>query len=142
MTPTMQKEIAEKLLQAARAAAANAYAPHSKYPVGAALWTASGDIVAGCNVENASFGLSMCAERSAVFAARSLGLIDPQTRPIRAIAVYAVNGAMPWPCGACCQVLGEFAPDVTPVILQGGEGTRELLLGDLLPHAFRLDPRA
>lgn len=140
MTPSLEKETAEKLLQAARAAAAQAYAPHSEYPVGAALWTASGEIVAGCNVENASYGLSMCAERSAVFAARSRGLIDP-TKPIRGIAVFAMNGAMPWPCGACRQVLCEFATDATPVILQGAEGTQELLLGDLFPHAFRLDPR-
>jgi cytidine deaminase len=141
MTSPLEKEIAQKLLQAARTAATKAYAPHSTYPVGAALWTASGDIVSGCNVENASFGLSMCAERSAVFAARSQGLIDPNTKPIRGIAVFAANGAMPWPCGACCQVLCEFAPDSTPVILQGGEGTRELSLGALLPHAFRLGPR-
>ncbi|HET9886621.1 MAG TPA: cytidine deaminase [bacterium] len=142
MKPVLAKENAQQLLQAARATAANAHAPHSKYPVGAALLTGSGEIIAGCNVENASFGLSMCAERSAVFAARSRGLIDPQVNPIRAIAVYAANGAMPWPCGACCQVLCEFGPDSTPVILQGGEGTRELTLGDLLPHAFRLGPRA
>lgn len=141
MTPALEKETAEKLLEAARAAAAQAYVPHSEYSVGAALWTASGEIVAGCNVENASYGLSMCAERSAVFAARSRGMIDPKTKLIRAIAIFAVNGAMPWPCGACCQVLCEFAADATPVILQGAEGRQELLLGDLFPHAFRLAPR-
>jgi len=141
MTPVVEKETAERLLQAALAAAAQAYVPHSKYPVGAALWTASGEIVAGCNVENASYGLSMCAERSAVFAARSRGLIDPQSKPIRAIAIFAANGAMPWPCGACRQVLCEFAADSTPVILQGAKRTHEMLLGDLFPHAFRLEPR-
>ena len=137
----LEKEITEKLLSAARVAAANAYVPHSSYAVGAALLTSGGEIVSGCNVENASFGLSMCAERSAVYAARSLGLIDPKKQMIRAIAVYAAKGSMPWPCGACRQVLCEFAADSTPVFLQGSEGRRDVLLGDLLPNTFRLDAR-
>ena len=138
----LENEIAEKLLFAARAAATNAYVPHSSYSVGAALLTSGGEIISGCNVENASFGLSMCAERSAIYAARSLGLIDPQKQPIRAIAVYAAKGSMPWPCGACRQVLCEFAADPMTVILQGAEGRRDVVLGDLLPNAFRLGARS
>jgi cytidine deaminase len=142
MTLELERGIAENLLHAARDAAAHAYAPHSKYLVGAAIWTAGGEIVAGCNVENASYSLSMCAERAAIFAARSRLLIDPKTHPIRAIAVHAAAGAMPWPCGACRQVLCEFASDDTPVLLQGPNERIEVRLGDLLPHAFRLDARS
>ncbi|MCA9754065.1 MAG: cytidine deaminase, partial [Gemmatimonadetes bacterium] len=98
----------ENLLEAARAAARAAYAPYSRYPVGAAVLTAFGEIVSGCNVENASYGLSMCAERTAVFAARARGLVDGSTAPLRAVAIHAPNGPAPSPCGACRQVLAEF----------------------------------
>jgi len=140
MSSTLDQETTARLLQAARSVAANAYVPHSNYSVGSALLTSSGEIIAGCNVENASFGLSMCAERSAVFIARSRLLVDPKTQPLLAIAIVSTRGALPWPCGACRQVLREFAEENTPVILQGTEGTRELRLGELLPHPFRFEP--
>jgi cytidine deaminase len=140
MTHALAKETVGKLRQAARAAAAHAYAPHSNYPVGCALLASSGEIISGCNVENASFGLSMCAERSAVFTARSRLLIHPRTQPISAVAIFSTRGALPWPCGACRQVLREFADEDTPILLEGEEGIRELRLGELLPHPFRLEP--
>jgi cytidine deaminase len=126
-----------ELLAAARAAAARAYAPYSGYRVGAALRTASGEIVAGCNVENASFGLSICAERSAVFAAVGRGLASPAAR-IRAICVHAPSAPTPWPCGACRQVLAELGDPSLPVVVDGPEGLSRATLADLLPHAFRL----
>ena len=138
MTPALEQEMTDRLLEAARAAAANAYAPHSNYRVGAALLTSSGEIIAGCNVENASYGLSMCAERCAIFVARSRLLIDPNKLMVLAVAISSSGGAMPWPCGACRQVLREFADEKTPVIVQGSEGIRQVLLGELLPHAFRM----
>lgn len=90
-----------RLIQAAKQAQKMSYCPYSRYPVGAAVLTASGRIFAGCNVENASFGLSICAERSAVFAAVSHG-----QKSIRAVAVVARSAR---PCGACRQVLLEFS---------------------------------
>ncbi|MGH2570425.1 MAG: cytidine deaminase, partial [bacterium] len=114
--PAMQRQ-EEELLRAAREAAARAWAPYSGYRVGAAIRTRNGDVIAGCNVENASYGLSICAERSAVFAARARGLLDPVDAPIAAIAVHAQDGATPWPCGACRQVLLEFASADVPVLV-------------------------
>jgi len=132
----MDPDRAEALLEAARRASRAAYAPHSGYRVGAAVLTASGEIVSGCNVENASFGLSICAERSAVFAARARGLVDPRSAPLAAIAITALGGGPPWPCGACRQVLWEFADGAMPVLVDGPEGCSETTLGALLPEAF------
>ncbi len=127
------------LVAAARAALTRAYAPYSEYRVGAALLTASGEIVAGCNVENASYGLSICAERAALFAARARGLVDPKTAPLAAIAVAAEAGPVPWPCGACRQVIAEFAGADTVVLVAARDGILDATLGELLPHAFRLE---
>jgi homotetrameric cytidine deaminase len=138
--PAMQREAVE-LLRAAREAAARAWAPYSGYRVGAAIRTRKGEVVSGCNVENASYGLSICAERNAVFAARARGLLDPQDAPIAAIAVHAQDRATPWPCGACRQVLLEFASPDVPVLVDAAEGVVETTLGALLPHAFRLEDR-
>ncbi|MFN8176676.1 MAG: cytidine deaminase [bacterium] len=131
----MSDEAARELVDAARAAARRAYAPYSVYRVGAAIRTRSGEIVAGCNVENASYGLSMCAERTAVFAAVARGLVSADS-PIEAVCVHAPTGAMPWPCGACRQVLHEFAPPSLPVLVDGPEGLVRSTLEALLPHAF------
>jgi cytidine deaminase len=131
----------ERLLEAARAASARAYAPYSGYRVGAALLTASGEIIVGCNVENGSYGLSICAERNAVFAARARNLLDPEQAPLAAVAVHAPRGSRPWPCGACRQVLLEFATPETPVLVNGADGTVERRLGELLPDAFSLGRR-
>jgi cytidine deaminase len=135
----MDKDKARELLEAARRAASAAYAPYSAYRVGAALLTESGDIVSGCNVESSSYGLSICAERAAVFAARARGLVDPDGAKLVAVAVHSPGPAVPWPCGACRHVLREFAAESLPVIVDGPRGTVQKSLGELLPHAFFLE---
>jgi cytidine deaminase len=122
------------LLDAARAARAGAYAPYSGFAVGAALLAEDGTVVTGANVENASYGLSMCAERVAVFAAVAAG-----HRRFRAIAVAGPGAAPVTPCGACRQVLREFPPGTGLTVLAAGEAggdVLELSLGELLPHGF------
>jgi cytidine deaminase len=122
------------LLAAARAARAGAYAPYSGFAVGAALLTEDGTVVTGANVENASYGLSMCAERVAVFAAVAAG-----HRSFRAIAVAGPGAAPVTPCGACRQVLREFPLGTGLTVLAAGEAgddVLELPLGELLPHGF------
>lgn len=133
----MTEETARKLVAAARAAAGTSLAPYSKYRVGAAVLTASGEIVPGGNVENASYGLSMCAERTAVYAAAARGLVSPAA-PLAAACVHAPAGPAPWPCGACRQVLWEFAGASLPVLVDGPQGLVRTTLGELLPHGFRL----
>jgi len=125
-------EVVRDLLERARAAAAHAYVPYSTFPVGAAIMTASGDIFTGANIENASYGLTCCAERTAVLTAAAAG-----HRAVTTVAVTAPKVETVTPCGACRQVLNEFKPrdrDMT-VILDGPE---PLVLGlsDLLPRAF------
>lgn len=125
------------LLRAARAAARRAYAPYSHFRVGAAVCAEDGRIFTGCNVENASFGLTICAERAAIFAAVAAG-----ARRLVAAAVTCLDGdGPPWPCGACRQVLAEFGADDMPVHVAGPRARRPetLRLGDLLPRAFRSD---
>lgn len=121
------------LVKAARAAAAAAYCPYSAYPVGAALLAADGRVFTGCNVENVSYGLTNCAERTALFKAVSEGC-----RAFAALAVAGGTERAAAPCGACRQVLAEFcAPDM-PVFfarLNGGRVTASTV-GGLLPHAF------
>jgi cytidine deaminase len=92
-------------------------------------------------VENSSYGLAICAERNAVFAARARGLVDPRTAPLAAVAIHAPKPPVPWPCGACRQVLHEFAGPDLPVIVDGPDGTSETTLGALLPRAFSLGRR-
>ncbi|MDP1555297.1 MAG: cytidine deaminase [Hyphomonas sp.] len=121
------------LKAAALAVQARAYVPYSNYRVGAALLTASGEIVAGCNVENATFGATCCAERSAVFAAVALG-----HRDFRAVAVVT-NGADPGtPCGICRQVLAEFGTDMDVLCFTPEDAEARYRLSALLPHAFKL----
>ncbi|HEV2284045.1 MAG TPA: cytidine deaminase [bacterium] len=116
------------LIRAARAARRCAYAPYSHFPVGAAVLAADGSIYAGANVENASFGLTQCAERVAVQTAVASG-----RRRIRAVAVAGPAGITP--CGACRQVMAEFG--VRTVVLAGSGGSaRVLRLAELLPRAF------
>ncbi|SIS92816.1 pyrimidine-nucleoside phosphorylase [Alicyclobacillus vulcanalis] len=124
------------LLEAARTARARAYVPYSGFAVGAALELADGRMVTGANVENASYGLTNCAERSAVFRAIAEGL--PGERPdIRAVAVIADSPEPVSPCGACRQVLAEFCPPDTPVYLGNLRGdVIETSVGALLPGAF------
>lgn len=120
------------LLEAAWKARAHAHAPYSHFQVGAALLTTSGDIVAGCNVENAAYPVTLCAERGALSAAVAAGL-----RPGGLVAAVVVTdvAALTPPCGACRQALAEFA-EALPVLL-ANRGARELhRLEDLLPHSF------
>ena len=119
----------ESLCRAAAEAAESAYAPYSGYAVGAAVLGESGDVHTGCNVENRSYGLSMCAERVAVFNALRAGEDE-----IKAVAVHTRDGATP--CGACRQVMLEFAAPDAAVYAAGPGGIREYKLGDLLPQAF------
>ena len=125
-----QEEKAE-LIQRALEARQYAYTPYSHYAVGAALLTESGDIFHGVNVENASYPLSMCAERNAVFKSVSRG-----HKKFKAIVVATENGGSP--CGACRQVLSEFGLS-TKVFVVNGEGIvmLETTVGNLLPEAFR-----
>lgn len=121
----------DDLLRVAHAATALAYAPYSNVHVGAALLGHDGQVYAGCNVENASYGLTICAERAAVFRAVASG-----ERRFLAIAIATDRARPVMPCGACRQVLAEFAPDLE-VIVQGREGEPERAkLSDLLPRAF------
>ena len=119
----------EALLAMARQAMERSYSPYSGYPVGAALLCADGRVFQGCNIENASFGLTNCGERTAMFKAVSEG-----AREFAAIAI-AANGSAPWPCGACRQVLNEFAPDIRVLVTWDGN-TDEAPLSALLPHGF------
>ncbi len=116
---------------AAREARERAYAPYSRFLVGAALLADDGRVIPGANVENASYGLSMCAERTAAFRAASEGV-----RSYLAIAVMGSNERPAWPCGACRQVLWELGPEML-VVTEGIGGHREeSALADLLPNAF------
>jgi cytidine deaminase len=124
----------ERLLQAAREAMQRAYAPYSHFRVGAALLTSDGKLFTGCNVENASYGLTNCAERTAIFSA--VASAGP-TIQIEAIAVVNDQDAPCSPCGACRQVIAEFGPEAT-VIFPTTEGWKELSIAELLPEGFRL----
>lgn len=119
----------ETLLELARAAMQHSYSPYSHFAVGAALLSAGGRVYQGCNIENASFGLTNCAERTAVFKAVSEGETEFTT-----IAI-AATGAAPWPCGACRQVLNEFAPNIRVLVTWDGN-VEEAPLSSLLPHGF------
>ena len=129
MTKLTEKQRKE-LIQAANRVRANAYAPYSNYPVGAALLTSSGKVFTGVNVENAAYPLTMCAERSAVFSAVASG-----EREFEAIAVATDNGGMP--CGSCRQVLSEFGLNIKVLIVDREENLiQETTVGELLPGAF------
>ena len=134
----VKKEVSSKqnqrLLGAARKAMKRAYAPYSQFRVGAALVTSKGEVFTGCNVENASYGLTNCAERTAIFAA--IAKSGPGLG-IRAIAVVNDQGVPCSPCGACRQVIYEFGPDAT-VLFQSSKGWKESHITELLPEGFRL----
>jgi len=119
----------EALLALAVSARERSYSPYSGYAVGAALLCADGRVFQGCNIENASFGLTNCAERTAMFKAISEGADE-----FVAIAIAAEKSA-PWPCGACRQVLNEFAPDIRVLVTWDGN-VDEAPLSELLPHGF------
>lgn len=129
--PQASRDLEESLLQAARKARLCAHAPYSKFLVGAALLTAEGRIIAGCNVENASYGLTICAERVAAFAAIAEG-----HRRFAAIAVVVDTERLTPPCGACRQVLWELCGNVPVILGNLHDGSARFMLADLLPHAF------
>ncbi|HUJ43435.1 MAG TPA: cytidine deaminase [Opitutaceae bacterium] len=120
-----------RLIAAARRAARHAYAPYSKFRVGAAVLTASGGIFTGCNVENASYGLSNCAERTAIFQAVAAG-----ERRIVAVAVYTPTLQPTLPCGACRQVISEFGRRAVILCTCQSRVRIETTLDQLLPRAF------
>ncbi|MHB1007275.1 MAG: cytidine deaminase [Chloroflexota bacterium] len=121
----------ERMLESARAVRAHAYAPYSGYRVGAALLADSGRVYLGANVENASYGATICAERAAVGAAVAAG-----ERRWLAIAVYADGAKPPLPCGICRQVLSELGQGALVLSVSSGGARRLLPLADLLPEAF------
>ena len=119
----------QELVAAAQAAREQAYAPYSNYFVGAAVMTAEGEIIAGCNVENASYGGTICAERVALTAAVAQG-----KRELKAIAVVTLDGASP--CGMCRQVMLELGPEMDVYIADGAGKFRSTTVRALLPDAF------
>ncbi|WP_439862589.1 cytidine deaminase [Pseudomonas antarctica] len=127
--------IEQDLMEQARQASARTYSPYSHFPVGAAVLTADGEVVPGCNVENISYGLTNCAERSALFSAISQGHAPGS---FKAIAIYAPNVSLISPCGACRQVMLELMAKDAVVICQGNDpaATRTWTLAQLLPGAF------
>jgi cytidine deaminase len=124
----------QKLLRLARAAMKRAYAPYSKFHVGAAILLEDGRVFTGCNVENASYGLTICAERNAVFAAVTASRRKPR---IAAVAVVNHKNVPCSPCGACRQVLAEFGPEATVWYL-GAHGIVERPMRELLVDGFAL----
>ena len=128
----LSAELLQRLTSAARLASAHAYAPYSKFHVGAACVAGSGRIYSGANVENASYGLTICAERNALFQAIAAG-----ERDIRAMVVYTPTDAPTMPCGACRQVLCEFGDAIEVICCCDGEGVRTFTSGGLLPNRFR-----
>jgi cytidine deaminase len=119
----------EELIAYAAQVRRQAYAPYSRYAVGAALLGRSGVVYTGCNVENASYSLTICAERAALFSAVSQG-----ERDFQAIAVVTANGGAP--CGACRQVLAEFGLDIRVLIATPDQLLSQCTVSDLLPGAF------
>lgn len=132
----MEQKSIDALIQAAREGRERAYAPYSNFKVGAAVLASSGKVYTGCNVENASYGLTVCAERVAVQKAVSEG-----EKQITAIAIVAGNDGIGRPCGACLQVIKEFAvdSDVPIITASAGDGEYDVhTLGEYLPLPFEL----
>jgi len=119
------------LTRLARAARRHAFAPYSKFRVGAALQFRDGSIVTGCNIENATYGLTICAERVAIFKAMSEG-----ERDFAALAVVADSPRLPAPCGACRQIIWEFCGDLWVRLSDLKGRSRQLRMSELLPHPF------
>ena len=123
-----------KLMTTAQKAMKNAHAPYSGFHVGAAVLLKNGKVFSGCNVENASYGMTNCAERTAVFSA--VARLGPKIE-IRAVAVANAKGVPCAPCGACRQVIYEFGPEAT-IYFEGAEGPKQAHIAELLPEGFRL----
>src|ERR1700730_12976647 len=132
--PTLAPNQQEAMLSAARAAFKNAHAPYSNFKVGATVLTDRGTLYSGCNVENASYGLTICAERNAIFAAVAA---EGTGMRIKAVAVATEQDGPCAPCGACRQVIFEFGPDAL-ILFRGQSGTEQMAITKLLPEGFRL----
>jgi len=131
---TLPAGVVQKLMRSAKSVMKNAHAPYSHFRVGAAILLTNGKVFPGCNVENASYGMTNCAERTAIFSAvAQLG----SKIEIRAVAVANAQGVPCSPCGACRQVIYEFGPDAT-IYFQGAHGLKQAHITELLPEGFRL----
>jgi len=130
----LSADVRKKLERAALKVMKNAHAPYSNFRVGAAILLTNGKVFAGCNVENASYGMTNCAERTAIFTA--VAQLGPKIK-IRAVAVTNDHRVACSPCGACRQVIYEFGPNAT-VFFQGASGPKEAHITALLPEGFRL----
>jgi cytidine deaminase len=126
--------VSARLMQSAKKVMKNAHAPYSKFHVGAAILLSNGKIFSGCNVENASYGMTNCAERTAIFSA--VAALGPKIE-IRSVAVVNDHGVPCSPCGACRQVIYEFGPDAI-IFFQGKNGPKQAHITELLPEGFRL----
>lgn len=133
-TKSAAGQIRKKLEQTAARVMKNAHAPYSNFRVGAAILLTNGKIFSGCNVENASYGMTNCAERTAIFSA--VAELGPKIE-IKAVAVTNDQGVPCSPCGACRQVIYEFGPNAT-VFFQGSDGPKQAHITELLPEGFRL----
>src|SRR5271167_2201668 len=131
---TFAANVPPKLLLSAKKVMKNAHAPYSKFRVGAAILLSNGKIFTGCNVENASYGATNCAERTAIFSA--VAQLGPQMK-VQAIAVVNIRNAPCSPCGVCRQVIYEFGPNAI-VFFRGVKGWKRLPIETLLPEGFRL----
>ena len=127
----------QELLQAAQRVSEKAYAPFSKFHVGAAILTAGGKVFTGCNVENSSFGMTNCAERTAIFSAVADGAVSAHTDLV-AVAVVNKDGVPCSPCGACRQVIYEFGPEAIVIFRAKSGEITQMKASDLLPEGFRL----
>jgi cytidine deaminase len=132
----ISKSEQDRLLQAAEQVSERAYAPFSKFFVGCAILTSDGKTYVGCNVENSSYGLTNCAERTAIFTAIA-DKNDGRKLDIHAVAVVNRDGVPCAPCGACRQVIFEFGPNAV-VIYRGKDGVAQTPITELLPVGFRL----
>ncbi len=125
------REILLEMAKQAKAVSAKAYCPYSKFHVGAVVLTTDGQMFEGCNVENASYGLTICAERNAVFQ-----MVAKAKLQIAAVVIYTPTPTPTAPCGACRQVINEFGPDALIYSVCDGDGLLQKKLSELLPDAF------
>lgn len=126
-------ETTENLIEIAIQAMNKAYSPYSKFKVGAALLTESGKVYTGCNVENASYGATICAERVAAVSAVADGELC-----FKKIAIVSSSGEYTYPCGVCLQFLSEFMKDGTVILNDSQKGIKEIAFDELFPNAFKL----
>jgi cytidine deaminase len=134
MSSIVSASVRKKLVAAATKVMKNAHAPYSNFRVGSAILLSNGKIFSGCNVENASYGMTNCAERTAIFSA--VAQLGPKIE-IRAVVVTNDHGVACSPCGACRQVIYEFGPDAV-IFFQGANGPKQAHITELLPEGFRL----